>query len=94
MGKIKRLLDEANQEDWVSDKELDESYEEWKNSEQYAEMLNNQFEFHKSKYSDAELDNAIKYAFECIMLPMEEVGPEVYQKLWRQHFWEILNPEQ
>mgnify|MGYP001435192546 CR=1 FL=1 len=46
------------------------------------------------KFSDVELYNAIKYAFECIRLPMEEVGPEVYQKLWRQHFWEILNPQQ
>ena len=52
MGKIKRLLDESNQSDLVTDKELDESYQEWKNSEQYAEMLNNQFELHKSKYSD------------------------------------------
>ena len=52
MGKIKRLLDEENQSDFITDKELDESYEEWKNSEQYAEMINNQFELHKSKYSD------------------------------------------
>tara|TARA_B100000214_G_C23912964_1_gene602253 strand:- start:786 stop:1067 length:282 start_codon:yes stop_codon:yes gene_type:complete len=93
MGKIKRLLDEENQSDFITDKELDEQFNEWKNSEQYAEMINNQFELHKSKYSDAELDNAIKYAFECIMLPMEEVGSDVYQKLWRQHFWEILNQE-
>lgn len=93
MGKIKRLLDEENQSDFITDKELDEQYNEWKNSEQYAEMINTQFELHKSKYSDAELDNAIKYAFECIMLPMEEVGSDVYQKLWRQHFWEILNQE-
>ena len=38
----------------ITDKELDESYQEWKNSEQYAEMINNQFEL-ASKRAEARI---------------------------------------
>ena len=92
MGKIKKLLDEQTYiMSLGEEQELNKEFEDFKNSQEYIAKVNEEFNLHKSKYSDAEIDNAIKYAFECIQLPPEEIGINVYQKLWRQHFYEILN---
>ena len=92
MGKIKRLLDEQEYlMDFVTEQELQQEYEEFKKSNAYADKINDELELHRVKYSDAEIDNAIKYAFESIHLPIEEIGKDVYHKLWRQHFYEILS---
>ena len=92
MGKIKRLLDEQEYlMDFVTEQELQQEYEEFKKSSHHIDKINDELELHRVKYSDAEIDNAIKYAFESIHLPIEEIGKDVYQKLWRQHFYEILS---
>ena len=75
----------------LTEQELQQEYEEFKKSNAYADKINDELELHRVKYSDAEIDNAIKYAFESIHLPIEEIGKDVYQKLWRQHFYEILS---
>tara|TARA_B100001564_G_C20241418_1_gene490637 strand:+ start:109 stop:408 length:300 start_codon:yes stop_codon:yes gene_type:complete len=66
-------------------------YEEWKNSPEYVDMVNNEFARHKPKYSEAEIDNAISNGFKSLVVTSEEVGIDVYEKLFRQHFKEALN---
>tara|TARA_B100001287_G_scaffold193081_1_gene163243 strand:- start:416 stop:715 length:300 start_codon:yes stop_codon:yes gene_type:complete len=96
MGKTKKLIEDFTQEELEQQlfqraNDIDFDYEEYRKSKQYVEDANKEFALHKPKYSDAEVDNAIKYAFDCIQLPPEEIGIDVYQKLFRQHFYEILN---
>ena len=66
-------------------------YEQWKNSPEYDDMVNKEFARHKPKYSEAEIDNAIKNGFASLQVTSEEVGIDVYEKLFRQHFKEALN---
>ena len=66
-------------------------YEQWKNSPDYVDMVNNEFARHKPKYSEAEVDNAIRNAFASLVVTSEEVGIDVYEKLFRQHFNEALD---
>ena len=54
-------------------------------------MVNEEFSKFKPKYSESELENAIGYAFDQIQLPMEEIGKDVYEKLFRQHFYEVIS---
>ena len=96
MGKTKNLLEGLTQEEL--DRELfsrndDDAYqyEQWKNSPEYVDMVNKEFARHKPKYSEAEIDNAIKNGFASLVVTSEEVGIDVYEKLFRQHFNEALN---
>ena len=53
-------------------------------------MVNEQFNQLKPKYSESEVDNAIGYAFDQIQLPMEEIGKDVYEKLFRNAFYDVI----
>ena len=66
-------------------------YEEWKKSSEYIDMVNSEFARHKPKYSEVDIDNAISNGFKSLQVTSEEVGIEVYEKLFRQHFNEALN---
>ena len=66
-------------------------YEEWKKSSEYIDMVNSEFAKHKPKYSEVDIDNAISNGFKSLQVTSEEVGIEVYEKLFRQHFNEALN---
>ena len=66
-------------------------YEEWKKSSEYIDMVNSEFAKHKPKYSEVDMDNAISNAFKSLQVTSEEVGIDVYEKLFRQHFNEALN---
>jgi hypothetical protein len=65
-------------------------YEEYKKSPEYIEFVNEQIALAVPKYSDSQVDNAIRKAFECLQVTSEEVGKDVYEKLFRQHFFEYL----
>ena len=54
-------------------------------------MVNEEFSRHKPKYSEADIDNAISNGFKSLQVTSEEVGIDVYEKLFRQHFNEALN---
>ena len=43
-----------------------------------------------NKHSDAQIDIAISEAFKSLQVTSEEVGIDVYEKLFRQHFYENL----
>lgn len=68
----------------------DYQFEEWKKSPEYIDYVNEQIEQAIPKYSDSQIDNAIRQAFKCIKITSEEVGVDVYEKLFRQHFFEYL----
>ena len=53
-------------------------------------MANEEFALHKPKHSDAQIDIAISEAFKSLQVTSEEVGIDVYEKLFRQHFYENL----
>tara|TARA_Y100001938_G_C7753481_1_gene265047 strand:+ start:195 stop:494 length:300 start_codon:yes stop_codon:yes gene_type:complete len=97
MGKTKGIHIEYNPlsgefEDMTKQYEDDAyQYEEWKNSKDYVDMVNQEFAKHKPKYSEADIDNAIKNGFASLVVTSEEVGIEVYEKLFRQHFNEALD---
>ena len=66
-------------------------YEVWKKSKEYVEMVNEEFSRHNPKYSEVDIDNAISNGFKSLVVTSEEVGIDVYEKLFRQHFNEALN---
>ena len=88
MGKTKNLLEGL---DGALERADDAyQYEQWRNSKEYVDMANEEFALHKPKHSDAQIDIAISEAFKSLQVTSEEVGIDVYEKLFRQHFYENL----
>lgn len=96
MGKTKELLDDFHLSDDEISQELqyrhdDEyQYKEWLKSPEYVEFVNQQIQQCTPKYSEVDVDRAISEAFKSIVVTSEEVGKDVYEKLFRQHFTENL----
>lgn len=95
MGKTKNLLGNLTQEELeqsLYNRHQDDEYQlqEWQKSKEFADMVNEQFNQLKPKYSESEVDNAIGYAFDQIQLPMEEIGKDVYEKLFRNAFYDVI----
>ena len=88
MGKTKNLLEGID--DALDRADDAYQYEQWRNSKEYVDMANEEFALHKPKHSDAQIDIAISEAFKSLQVTSEEVGIDVYEKLFRQHFYENL----
>lgn len=88
MGKTKNLLEGLDNALERADDAY--QYEQWRNSKEYVDMANEEFALHKPKHSDAQIDIAISEAFKSLQVTSEEVGIDVYEKLFRQHFYENL----
>lgn len=88
MGKTKNLLEGLD--DALERADDVYQYEQWRNSKEYVDMANEEFALHKPKHSDAQIDIAISEAFKSLQVTSEEVGIDVYEKLFRQHFYENL----
>ena len=88
MGKTKNLLEGID--DALERADDAYQYEQWRNSKEYVDMANEEFALHKPKHSDAQIDVAISEAFKSLQVTSEEVGIDVYEKLFRQHFYENL----
>lgn len=88
MGKTKNLLEGLD--DALERADDAYQYEQWRNSKEYVDMANEEFALHKPKHSDAQIDVAISEAFKSLQVTSEEVGIDVYEKLFRQHFYENL----
>ena len=69
----------------------DIDYEEWMNGEGYVAFVNEELEDTKLKYSDSDVANALQYGVNCMMLPAEEIGTELYGKLLHEKVFEYLN---
>lgn len=96
MGKTKQLLDDFHLSDEEINQELqfrsdDEyQYQQWLESPEYVEFVNQQIARCTPKYSEVDVDRAISEAFKSLVVTSEEVGIDVYEKLFRQHFTENL----
>jgi len=105
MGKTKELLYDGNIfDDWKiesndlpdhhwfmnPDLRFDMEYEEWSNSEGYVTFVNDEIELTKLKYSDGDLIDGLQYARKSIIIEPEEVGKEVYDRLFSEKIFEYL----
>ena len=107
MGKVKQLLYDGPDafNDWKIGKEdmpnhqwfmnpdlrYDMEYEEWTNSEGYVAFVNDEIDITKPKYSDGDIMDAIQYAEKSIIIEPQEVGKEVYNRLFSEKVFEYLN---
>ena len=69
----------------------DMEYEEWLQSEEYADYVNEELENTKLIYSDYDVLSSLDYASKSIVIEPYEVGKEVYNKLFSEKVVEYLN---
>ena len=97
MGRIKDLLSDLDitQDDIEMDllgKYKDQmEYEEWLDSDGFAEYVNAEIDMTKSRYSEIDVTAAIRYASEQIIIDPSEVGKEVYDMLFSEKIEEYLS---
>lgn len=94
MGKLKEeLINSMTEEDYFQSQSFHDEwmeYEEWKNSDDFVQMVNNEFEQTWPIYSTIEVENSIKYAIDGIQVDPSEVGKDVYGKLFHEKVFEYL----
>ena len=90
MGKVKEIhfefINEMNQM-----VDVDYHFEEYLQSEEYVDNVNSVLESTKPKYSSSDVEHAISYAFDSVIVESEEVGKNVYGKLIHEKVTEYLN---
>jgi hypothetical protein len=100
MGKLKETylnnLSEEDQHDIQRLMELqtEEEYEEYHQSNEYVEMVNEEIEKTQPKYSDKDVEEALKVAFQNITIDPREIGIDVFGQLIHdeaQRYLESLN---
>jgi len=107
MGKTKDLLydgpdgfadfklskDDMPNHEWFMNPDLryDLEYEEWTNSEGYVSFVNEELYDTKPIYSKGEIVDALQYASKSIIIEPEEVGKEIYNRLFSEKVVEYLN---
>lgn len=107
MGKVKDLLydgpdgfndfkigkGDLPDHNWFMNPDLrfDAEYEEWYNGEGYVSFVNDEIDEAKPKYGDGDVIDAIRYASESIIIEPQEVGREIYNKLFSEKIFEYLN---
>ena len=90
MGRVKDLHFEfINDMNQMVD--VDYQFEEYRSSEKYVEDVNEVLEETKPRYSTSDVEHAISYAFNSIIVEAEEVGTDVYGKLLHEKMMEYLN---
>jgi len=90
MGKVKEVhfefINEMNQM-----VDVDYQFEEYLQSEKYVDEVNSVLESTKPKYSSSDVEQAISYAFDSVIVESDEVGKDVYGKLIHEKVIEYLN---
>ena len=90
MGKVKEVHFEfINGMNQMVD--VDYQFEEYLQSEKYVDEVNSVLESTKPKYSSSDVEQAISYAFDSIIVESDEVGKDVYGKLIHEKVIEYLN---
>ena len=89
MGRVKELLNDR----WFMDRDYryDVEYKEWENSEGYVSFVNEELFDTKPIYSRGEIVDALEYASKSIIIEPEEVGKEIYNRLFSEKVVEYLN---
>jgi len=107
MGRVKDLLydgpdgfnelkfgkDSIPDHRWFMNPDLrfDTEYEEWLNSEGYVAFVNDEMDLAKPIYGKGDLVDALQYASKSIIIEPEEVGKEIYNRLFSEKVVEYLN---
>ena len=88
MGKLKQeMLDNQLQFDFVDEY----SYEEYRKSNEYAEMVNQEIDKINPKYSELDIEEALSVAFESMNISSDEVGIDVFGKLIKDQVFRYLD---
>jgi len=89
MGRVKELLNDK----WFMDRDYryDVEYQEWESSEGYVSFVNEELFDTKPIYSRGEIVDALQYASKSIIIEPEEVGKEIYNRLFSEKVVEYLN---
>jgi hypothetical protein len=94
MGKLKEeLLNNMTEEDFFQSQSFHDEwreYEEYRNSDEFINMINEEFSQLWPIYSETEVGNSIKYAIDGIQVDPSEVGKDVYGKLFHEKVFEYL----
>ena len=95
MGKLKEFylsnLSEEEIEQFYESKIQDElEYEEYLNSQEYIDKVNEELELAKANFSFTDIEFALKYASESVTIYPEEVGKDVYDILFSEKVIEYL----
>mgnify|MGYP000090994025 FL=1 len=87
MGRVKELL-EDHPEDTA---DFSYEYEMWLKSDEYIQMVNDEVANLAKIYHQLDIMEALEYASNGINIQPEEVGKEVYDKLFSGKVVEFLN---
>jgi|TARA_B110000483_G_C17819733_1_gene398477 hypothetical protein len=96
MGRTKTLLDGLHLTDTELQQELylrndyDYQYESYRSSKEYADIVNDEIQSLVKSYSNFDIHNALEYASKSINVEPEELGKEVYNKLFSEKVIEYL----
>lgn len=96
MSKIKNaLLNDLTQEEleqMLYNRYNDDSeYQQWLESDDYVNLVNDELATLKPIYSQSDLEGAVRYASKQIQIEPSEVGKEVYDMLFSEKIQEYLN---
>lgn len=89
-------LSEEDQHDLqrLMDLQADEAYQEYRESDEYLNMVNEEIEKTQPKYSEKDVEEALKVAFQNITIDPREIGIDVFGQLIHdeaQRYLESLN---
>ena len=88
MGKLKQeMLDNQLQFDFVDEYD----YEEYRKSNEYVEMVNQEIDKINPKYSELDIEEALSVAFESMNISSDEVGIDVFGKLIKDQVFRYLD---
>lgn len=95
MSKIKNtLLNDLTQQELESmlyNRYDDEEYENWLESDEYREFVNEQLELSSPTYSHDDIMSALEWAKSAINIEPTDIGKEVYDILFIEKVFEHLN---
>lgn len=89
-------LSEEDQHDLqrLMDLQADEAYQEYRESDEFINMVNDEIEKTQPKYSEKDVEEALKVAFQNITIDPREIGIDVFGQLIHdeaQRYLESLN---
>jgi hypothetical protein len=94
MSKIKEtLLNGLTQEELENElfHRYQDQYDEWLESEDYVNYINDIIEETKPVFSSDDLNRALEYASQMVTIEPSEVGKKVYDMLFSEKIQEYLN---
>ena len=71
----------------------DLEYQQWLESEDYVNMVNEEIDMTTPKYSYYDIKNALDYAKSHIVVEASEIGNDVYDTLFSEKVLEYLNEQ-